>query len=76
MYNLFVTKLAPSEHIADYMSVHTFLAGIRILAAPFLGFFLVEWANIPVMTAVSAILILTSIFIVKGAKQMDAARLR
>lgn len=72
MFNLFVTKLAPSEHIADYMSVHTFLAGIRILIAPFLGFFLVEWANVPVMMAVSATLIVTSVLVVGGAKRIDA----
>lgn len=75
LFNLFVTKLAPGEHIADYMSVHTFLAGLRILAAPFLGFFLVEWANVPVMTAVSASLIVASIFLVGTARQVDSARL-
>ncbi len=74
MFNLFVTKLAPSEHIADYMSVHTFLAGLRILAAPFLGFFLVEWANVSVMTAVSASFIVASVLIVGSAKQVDAAK--
>ncbi|MDF1657198.1 MAG: MFS transporter [Verrucomicrobiales bacterium] len=74
MFNLFVTKLAPTEHIADYMSVHTFLAGLRILAAPFLGFFLVEWANVPVMTAVSATLIVASVMIVGSARQVDAAK--
>lgn len=75
LFNLFVTKLAPGEHIADYMSVHTFLAGIRILAAPFLGFFLVEWANVPVMTAVSVSLIVASIFLVGTAREVNSARL-
>lgn len=74
MFNLFVTKLAPGEHIADYMSVHTFLAGLRILAAPFLGFFLVEWANVPVMTAVSVSLIIASILVVGNARQIDASK--
>jgi len=74
MFNLFVTKLAPTEHIADYMSVHTFLAGLRILAAPFLGFFLVEWANVPVMVAVSVSLIVASVLVVGSARKVDAAK--
>lgn len=67
MFNLFVTKLAPAERIADYMSVHTFLAGIRLSLAPFLGFFLVVWADIPVMVAVSSSLVLISVFVVWSA---------
>lgn len=72
MFNLFVTKLAPAEHIADYMSVHTFLAGIRLSAAPFLGFFVAVWANIPVMTALSCSLIAASILIVRSAARAAA----
>ncbi|MDF1826225.1 MAG: MFS transporter [Verrucomicrobiales bacterium] len=75
MFNLFVTKLAPGEHIADYMSVHTFLAGLRILAAPFLGFFLVEWANVSVMTAVSVTFIVASVLIVGSARQVDGEKI-
>ena len=67
MFNLFVTKLAPSRHIADYMSVHTFLAGIRLSLAPFLGFFLVVWADIPVMVVVSCAFVVASIFLVRSA---------
>lgn len=40
-WNLWVTKIAPHEHIADYMSVHTFLAGLRGLAAPFIAYYLI-----------------------------------
>lgn len=69
MFNLFVTKLAPAEHIADYMSVHTFLAGIRLSLAPFLGFFLVAWASIPVMVVVSAGLVLVSVLLVRSASR-------
>tara|TARA_R110000850_G_scaffold66894_9_gene148467 strand:- start:357 stop:1604 length:1248 start_codon:yes stop_codon:yes gene_type:complete len=64
LFNLFVTKFAKPEYVADYMSVHTFLAGIRLLLAPFLGFFLVKWANIPVMVAFSISLVVASVFIV------------
>jgi len=70
MFNLFVTKLAPARHIADYMSVHTFLAGIRLSLAPFLGFFVVVWADIPVMVVVSSSLVMLSIFAVRSAAKM------
>ena len=33
-WNLWVTKFAPPEETADYMSVHTFLTGIRGLLGP------------------------------------------
>tara|TARA_R110002096_G_scaffold240324_6_gene432124 strand:- start:5431 stop:6678 length:1248 start_codon:yes stop_codon:yes gene_type:complete len=69
-FNLFVTKLATPEHVADYMSVHTFLAGVRTLLAPFIGFFLVQWANIPVMVVLSMALVLIALFFVgTAAKQ-------
>ncbi|MFT5465624.1 MAG: MFS family permease [Verrucomicrobiales bacterium] len=38
LWNLWVTKLSPHDHVADYMSVHTFFTGIRGVVAPFLGF--------------------------------------
>jgi len=40
-WSLWVTKFAPAKHVADYMSVHVFFNGIRILLAPFLGFWLI-----------------------------------
>lgn len=69
MFNLWVTKVAPFDRIADYMSVHTFLAGIRLLLAPFLGFFLVTWVSVSLMVAVSASLALASIgFVIWAAR--------
>ncbi len=38
VWNLWVTKLAPADRVADYMSVHTFLTGLRGLAAPVIAF--------------------------------------
>jgi len=67
MFNLFVTKFAPTEHIADYMSVHTFLAGCRTLAAPFFGFYLAQWFGISGLVGVTAALVLCSVFLVRGA---------
>lgn len=65
-FNLFVTKLAKPERVADYMSVHTFLAGVRTLLTPFFGFFIVQWASIPVLAAFSATLVIVALVIVKN----------
>ncbi len=67
LFNLFVTKITAAENIADYMSVHTFLAGIRIFLAPFLGFFLVQYADVPAMVVVCCLLVAGSIVIIRGA---------
>lgn len=37
-WSLWVTKFARSDHVAEYMSVHTFLCGVRGVLAPFLAF--------------------------------------
>jgi MFS family permease len=37
-WSLWVTKFAPAEKTADYMSVHTFLTGCRAFVAPQLAF--------------------------------------
>jgi hypothetical protein len=47
-WSLWVTKIARPENVADYMGVHSFLTGVRGLAAPFLGFYLSE--SIPMAT--------------------------
>lgn len=38
MWSLWVTRFADGEHVAEYMSVHTFLTGCRGVLAPFLAF--------------------------------------
>jgi hypothetical protein len=38
VWSLWVTKFADAEHVAEYMSVHTFLTGCRGVLAPFLAF--------------------------------------
>jgi len=37
-WNLWVTKMAPPEHVAEYMSMHTFFTGIRGVLAPIVAF--------------------------------------
>ncbi len=63
LFNLFVTKLAAPDHVAEYMTVHTFFAGLRILSAPFIGFFLVTYAGISTMMGFSLAFIAATFFI-------------
>ena len=41
-WNLWVTKLAPEDHVGEYMSVHTFFTGIRGILTPWLGYYLLR----------------------------------
>ena len=41
-WSLWVTKFAPPDRVADYMSVHTFFTGVRGVAAPLVAFQLVN----------------------------------
>jgi MFS family permease len=58
-WNLWVTKFARPEQIAEYMSVHAFLTGLRGLVAPFIGFHLLGHFPPQVVAAICATLILT-----------------
>ena len=41
LWSLWVTKFAPPDRVADYMSVHTFFTGIRGVLAPLIAFQLI-----------------------------------
>ena len=44
-WSLWVTKFAPPERVADYMSVHTFFTGLRGVVAPLVAFQLIaHWS--------------------------------
>ena len=45
-WSLWVTKFAPPERVADYMSVHTFFTGVRGVLAPMVAFYFI--AGLPV----------------------------
>ncbi len=67
-WGLWVTKFAPPGRVADYMGVHTFLTGVRGVAAPVVAFQLVQryplaslgWASAG-MIVVSTLLLLPEI---------------
>ncbi|MCL5995076.1 MAG: MFS transporter [Chloroflexi bacterium] len=56
-WSLWVTKFAPAERVADYMSVHTFLTGVRGVVAPIVAFQLVTSLSLDTLGWVSAGLI-------------------
>jgi MFS family permease len=60
-WSLWVTKFAAPERVAEYMSVHTFFTGVRGVAAPFLGFYLINVISLPTLGWISAGLIGCSI---------------
>ncbi len=59
-WGLWVTKFAPSDRVADYMSVHTFFTGIRGIIAPLVSFHLATILPITTMGLISAGMILLS----------------
>ena len=63
-WNLWVTKFAPKEKTAAYMSVHTFLTGIRGFVAPFLGFYLlVRYGAMPTGIIGSAMILISIVMV-------------
>lgn len=56
-WSLWVTKVAPAHRVADYMSVHTFMTGLRGLVAPALGVWLAANYPMGVIVLTSAALI-------------------
>ena len=60
-WSLWVTKFAPPERVADYMSVHTFFTGIRGVAAPLIAFHLVGTMGMTNMAWMCAALIAVSV---------------
>jgi len=60
-WSLWVTKFAPPERVADYMSVHTFFTGVRGVAAPLIAFHLVGTMGMTNMAWMCTALIAVSV---------------
>lgn len=72
-WSLWVTKLAPPERVAEYMSVHTFLTGLRGVAASLLGFQLLKWVSFQHLSyACAGLIVVASLILVP---EIRAARL-
>ena len=62
-WSLWVTKFAPPGRVADYMSVHTFLTGVRGVLAPMCAFYLVTVLSLTAMAAICSALIVAGTLI-------------
>ncbi|MBK1834474.1 MFS transporter [Roseibacillus ishigakijimensis] len=63
-WSLWVTKFAHEDHVAEYMSVHTFLTGCRGTAAPFIGFTVAAAFSPQVVGIIGATLMTLSTFMI------------
>jgi hypothetical protein len=70
-WSLWVTKVAPPDRVAEYMSVHTFFTGVRGTIAPFAAFYLVESVPIAWMGAICAgLIVLASLLLIPEMRAM------
>jgi MFS family permease len=56
-WSLWVTKFAPAGRVADYMSAHTFLTGVRGVIAPLAAFYAVAHLPLGLLAALNSGLI-------------------
>ncbi|WCJ60268.1 MFS transporter [Fontisphaera persica] len=75
-WSLWVTKLAPPARVADYMSVHTFLTGVRGVLAPLSAYALATPDNLGWLAAGCAGLILVASAMLIPEIKVDRERRR
>ena len=74
-WSLWVTKFAPPDRVADYMSVHTFFTGVRGVVAPVVAFSFVSGMPLHLLGWISVgLIVLGSIFLVPEIKFGKTAR--
>jgi hypothetical protein len=74
-WSLWVTKLAPPHRVADYMSVHTCLTGVRGVAAPVVAFHALQYFSLEAMGWFSAALIvIATLMLLPEIKTLRARR--
>jgi len=77
-WSLWVTKFAPADRVADYMSVHTFFTGVRGVVAPLVAFYVVRdvplnvlgWISVG-MIVFGSLFLLPELGIGSGRKSAD-----
>ncbi|HTD85019.1 MAG TPA: MFS transporter [Candidatus Binatia bacterium] len=68
-WSLWVTKFAPPERVADYMSVHTFLTGVRGVIAPMIAFYAINHFSLSTMAfATAGLIVVGSLLLVPEIK--------
>lgn len=74
-WSLWVTKFAPPDRVADYMSVHTFFTGLRGVIAPMVAFYLVSGISPQTMGWISVgLIVVGSAFLIPGVKRGTLSR--
>jgi hypothetical protein len=74
-WSLWVTKFAPPQRVADYMSVHTFFTGLRGVAAPVTAFYLVSRLQPQLLGWISVgLIVIACLFLVPEIKFGRSAR--
>lgn len=74
-WGLWVTKFAPPERVADYMSVHTFLTGVRGVLAPFVAFHAVNTFSLHTLGwSAAALIVIASLFLLPEIKRWKGGR--
>ena len=74
-WSLWVTKFAPPDRVADYMSVHTFFTGVRGVLAPVVAFSFVAGMPLHLLGWISiGLIVLGSMFLVPEIKLGKSAR--
>jgi len=59
-WSLWVTKFAPADQVADYMSVHTFFTGVRGVLAPLAAFHAIKYLPMATLGWMAIIMITAS----------------
>ena len=62
-WNLWVTKFAPPGRVADYMGLHTFFTGTRAIAAPIIGFAIIDSTPLSTVALMAAGLMVAASFV-------------
>jgi MFS family permease len=74
-WSLWVTKIAPPQRVAEYMSVHTFFTGVRGVLAPLLAFSLASPQSMSWLAAFCmGLIILASLMMLPEIKSDRAKR--
>lgn len=73
-WGLWVTRLAPPGQAADYMSVHTFLTGVRGLLAPMIAFYAcTQFSIASVAIASSALILIATAMLIPESLRANSA---
>ena len=74
LWSLYVTKIAPPDKVASYMSVHGFLTGVRMALAPLIGYTVMNFTHPAFAAWIALVLIGISIMIFIPLKPLIDAK--